>query len=580
MGKRTGSVTWRLWAVVAAMGLGTLMITGRLVQLQIIDHNQYARDARLTHMSEETLVDRRGALLDRNGYPLAASEDTYDVLIERRAWSNGAIAAEAAASLSAAAGVPAEEMLGAVRDSDIFEVRVASGLNYDGAEAVRALRLSGVRLVTSSHRVYPEGNLAAQLLGFVGNDNVGLTGLEADLNAVLGGAAGTIRYERDGLGNQFPLGERLEIAPQPGANVVLTIDRYIQRLAESELDKAIKDHKATGGSIIVVEPASGEILAMASRPTFDITRLDLSDESKVALYRNRAITDQYEPGSVFKLVTTAAGLDTGTVSPDTWWYDNGSLSADGWTIQNWDLKAYGSQTVQGMLSRSLNTGAAWVAQQVGPEQFYDYVRRFGFGSPTEIGLGGESPGRIRTPETDPANWRSVDMATNSFGQGISVTPLQMCMALAAIANDGILMKPRIIKEVVSPTASTRFDPEPVGEAISPETSQTLREMMGVVVDGISKTYLDVQGYRVGGKTGTASVATESGDYKPDAYISSFAGIAPADNPRLAVLVKIDEPKEVPWGTVVAAPAFGRLVQDALAYLKVAPSEPALVSTIR
>jgi cell division protein FtsI/penicillin-binding protein 2 len=580
MGKKQGSITWRLWAVVAAMGLGTLIITGRLAQLQLIDHKQYAQEARLTHMSEQTLLDRRGALLDRNGYPLAASEDTYDVMVERRVWEDPAQAAQAAAELSSAVGARADEMLAAVQGSDIFEVSVAKGLNFDKAEAVRALRLSGVRLVTSSHRVYPEGNLAAQLLGFVGHDNVGLTGLEADLDSILGGAKGTLRFERDGLGNQLPLGERLEIAPQPGANVVLTIDRYIQRLAEQELDRAIKDHKAGGGTIIVVNPSSGDILAMASRPTFDITRLDLSDDSKVALYRNRAITDQYEPGSVFKLVTTAAGLDSGAVSPDSWWFDSGSLTVDGWTIRNWDLNAYGSQTVQQMLSKSLNTGAAWVAQQVGSEKFYDYVHRFGFGNATGVGLAGEAPGRVRTPENDPADWRTVDMATNSFGQGISVTPLQICMAVATIANNGLSVKPHIVKEIVSPTGTTRFEPEPVLQVITPESSQTLRNMMGVVVDGISKNYLDIQGYRVGGKTGTASITADNGVYKPDAYVSSFVGIAPVDNPVLAVLVKIDEPKDVPWGTVVAAPAFGRLVQDALAYLKVPPSESALVSTIQ
>ncbi len=580
MGKRTGSVTWRLWAVVAAMALGTLFITGRLAQLQLVDHQQYAQEARLNHMSEQTLLDRRGALLDRNGYPLAASEDTYDVMVERRAWKNPAVAGEAATALSGAAGVPAQEMLSNVQASDVFEVSVAKGLNFDKAEAVRGLNLSGVRLVTSSHRVYPEGNVAAQLLGFVGRDNIGLTGLEADLDSILGGSAGTLRFERDGLGNQLPLGERLEIAPQPGANVVLTIDRYIQRRAEEELDRAIKDHKASGGTIIVVQPGTGDILAMASRPTFDVTRLDLSDDSKVALYRNRAITDQYEPGSVFKLVTTSAGIDSGTVTPDTWWFDSGSVNVDGWTIKNWDLNAYGSQTVQQMLSKSLNTGAAWVAQQVGPDRFYDYVHRFGFGSPTGIGLSGEAPGRVRTPQNDPDNWRSVDMATNSFGQGISVTPLQICMAVATIANNGLAMKPHIIKEIVSPGGMTGFQPEPTQQVISPESSQTLRKMMGVVTDGINKNYLDIQGYRVGGKTGTASVATENGGYKPDAYISSFVGIAPLDNPQLAVLVKIDEPKDVPWGTVVAAPAFGRLAQDALGYLKVPPSEPAVVSAIQ
>ncbi len=203
-----------------------------------------------------------------------------------------------------------------------------------------------MRLVKSSHRVYPEGNLAAQLLGFVGQDNVGLTGLEADLDSVLGGSMGTLRYERDGLGNQFALGKTETTAPVPGANVVLTIDRYMQRLAEQELERTIKDNKASGGTIVVVQPKTGEILAMASRPTFDVTKLDLTDDSKIALYRNRAVTDMYEPGSVFKLITTAAGLDCGAVTPNTWWYDSGSLSVSDWTIHNWDNSANGSQSVQ------------------------------------------------------------------------------------------------------------------------------------------------------------------------------------------------------------------------------------------
>ncbi len=580
MSRRQGNITWRLWAVVGAMGLGTLVVTGRLAQLQIIDHGQYAQEARLTHMSEQTLLDRRGALLDRNGYPLAASEDTFDVMVERRAWEDAASAARDADALAKVTAVPADKMVSQVNATDIYEVPVATDLNYHEAKAVRELGLRGVRLVTSSRRVYPEGNIGAPLLGFVGRDNVGLTGLEADLDSVLGGAKGTLRYERDGLGNAVALGQHEEVSPQPGANVVLTIDRYIQRLAEQELDRTIKDRQATGGTIIVVQPKTGEILAMASRPAFDITKLDLSDDSKIALYRNRAITDMYEPGSVFKLVTTAAALDLGVVNPETSWYDSGSLNIGGWTIRNWDLAAHGWQTVQQMLSKSLNIGAAWVAQQAGPDQFYKYVDRFGFGKPTGIGLSGETPGRVRTPENDPDNWRTVDMATNSFGQGISATPLQVAMALATIANDGLAMKPHIVKEIVGPSGRQTVQPEALHQVISPEAAHTLKKMMGVVVDGISKTYLDVQGYQVGGKTGTANVVTENGGYKDGAYISSFVGITPLESPALAVLVKIDEPKEVPWGTVVAAPAFGRLVQQALAYLQVPPAAPGLVSNVR
>jgi cell division protein FtsI/penicillin-binding protein 2 len=577
MGSKERGITWRLWAVVAAIGFGALVITLRLVQLQIIDHDKYAQEARLTHMSEQTLFDRRGALLDRNGYPLAASEDTFDVLVERRVWDNPNSAHRAAQLISPIVLVPEDEMVALVSESELYEITVARDLDFEKATAVRELGLRGIRLVSSSHRVYPEGNLAAPVIGFVGEDNVGLTGLESDLDTILGGAKGTVVEERDGLGRRLAIGERDETAPLPGANVVLTIDRYIQRLAEGELDRTIKENKATGGTIIVVQPKTGEVLAMASRPTFDITKLDLSDDSKIALYRNRAVTDLYEPGSVFKLITTAAGLDTGTVNPNTWWYDSGALSADTWTIRNWDLSANGPQNVQQMLSKSLNTGAAWVAQQVGPEKFYEYVDRFGFGKETGVGLTGEAPGRVRTPDNDPANWRTVDMATNSFGQGISVTPLQLAMAVCAIANDGMAMKPQLVKDVVYPSGAQPVQPQQVGQVITPESAQTLQQMMGVVADSVSSHYLKVNGYDVGGKSGTANVATPDSGYKKDAYISSFVGIAPLEDPQIVVLVKIDEPKDIPWGTVVAAPAFSRLVEQALAYLEVPPQDAALVS---
>ena len=576
MSKKDRGITWRLWVVIGVMGVGVLLITGRLAQLQVLDHEQYRQQARQMHMSEETLFDRRGALLDRNGYPLAASEDTFDVLVENRAWDDTERAAQAAQELGTITAVPPEQMVQEVAGSEIFEVSVARNLNYEQALAVRELGLRGVRLVKSSHRVYPEGNVAAQLLGFVGRDNVGLTGLESDLDATLGGSTGTLRFERDGLGNQFALAPSNLTAPVPGANVVLTIDRYIQRLAEQELERTIKENKAEGGTIVVVHPATGDILAMASRPTFDVTQLDLSDESKIALYRNRAVTDMYEPGSVFKLITCAAGLDTGVVGPNTWWYDSGAFTVSNWTIRNWDLSANGSLTVQQMLSKSLNTGAAWVAQQVGEEAFYQYIDRFGFGKPSGIGLTGDSPGRVRTPQNDPENWRAVDMATNSFGQGISVSPLQMVMAVAAIANVGLAMKPKLVEEIAYPGGTQVIEPEPTAQVMRPEMAQTLQQMMGVVTDGYSDKYLDVKGYDIGGKTGTANL-TEGAGYKKDAYISSFVGIAPLENPQLAVLVKIDEPKDLPWGTVVAAPAFGRLVQQALAYLEVPPEDGALVS---
>lgn len=568
--------------MVAVIALGTIVVVARLVQLQILDHAEYAEEARLTHVNQETLLDRRGAILDRNGYPLAASEDSFDVLVEIKSWEDPAKAEDAAREIAKITRGDWQEMVDTVRNTDVFEVPVAEGLDFSQSELVKELNLHGVRLLRSSHRVYPEGSMATQLLGITGRDNVGLTGLESDLNAILVGLQGSFVYERDALGNPLAIGDQSSVPAQPGANVVLTIDRYIQRLAERELDAAVKEHHATGGTIIVVQPRTGEILALANRPDASLTNPDLSSESALGLLRNRAITDSYEPGSTFKLVTTAAALDAGLVSPGTWWDDTGVFYADGYSIHNWDESANGSQTVTQILTKSLNTGAAWLSSLLGPERFYDYVYRFGFGAKTGVALSGEVPGQVRTPENDSEGWRSVDLATNGFGQGISVTPLQLAMAVACIANDGRAMKPQIIKEIAGAT-STVFEPEQGAQVITPETARTMLEMMGVVVDGIPDYLLDVQGYKLGGKTGTANIADGNGSYKVNGktgefvYVSSFVGVAPLEDPQLAILVKIDEPKDVPWGTVVAAPAFGRIVQDALAYMKVPPGSEALVS---
>ena len=572
---RKRGVSWRLGAVVMVITIAAAALVARLVQLQVIDHSYYAAEARDIHVAKETVTGRRGALLDRNGYPLAASKDTYDVMVEVKAWKDGKAAAEAAAAIAAVTKGDPQKMVSEVEGAEIYEIAVARSLDFDAAAKIRELGLRGVRLLRGSTRAHPEGNLAAQLLGFVGQDNTGLTGLEADLESLVGGAQGTVIFERDGLGNQLALGSHSERDPQPGSQVVLSIDRFVQRMAERELDRAIKEHKASGGTIIAVQPKTGEILAMASRPTFDLTKPDLSDESKLALFRNRAITDQYEPGSVFKLITAAAAVDLGLVNPNTWWFDSGVVNVDGWTIRNWDLSANGSQTVMQILAKSLNTGAAWLAQQAGPERFYDYVFKFGFGEPSGSGLGGEVGGRVRTPDNDPENWRSVDMATNSFGQGISVTPLQMVMAVAALANEGKLMKPMLVREIIGPRDKQVSEPEVARQVVSADTARTLLDMMGVVVQGIPRNFLDIQGYEVGGKTGTANIASGTGTYK-GTYISSFMGVAPLENPQLVILVKIDEPKDTPWGTVVAAPAFSRMAQAALAYFKIPPQEADLV----
>jgi len=564
----------RLAIVVAALAVAVLGLVFRLVDLQLVNHQDYREQAQAEHVSRVDILPRRGAILDRNGYPLAASVDAYDVLVDKHIWGDADKARQPAEKLADLLNRPTDDVLADLDASISREVVVARGLDYQGSVAVEELGLPGVRLMRSSRRVYPEGNVAPALLGFLGRDNFGLTGLEADYDRELGGAAGTLVYERDGRGNLIPVGEQKRVAAEPGADIILTIDRYMQHLVERELDATIKKHKASGGTIIIMDPRTGAILAMASRPSFDVTHLDLSDEGKADLYRNRAVTDLYEPGSVFKTVTMAAALNEGLVSPQSTYVDEGVARVSGWTITNWDMGAHGVQTATQVLTKSLNTGAVWLSQLLEPDRFYDYVKRFGFGQLTGVGLSGEAPGQVRT--ADDEGWSEVDMATNSFGQGINVTPLQMLTAISAIANDGRLMRPYVVQEVRRGDESQVTQPTMVRQVITPETAHALTDMMEAVVDGITYIYaIDVPGYSVAGKTGTASISVPGG-YKSDSYIASFAGFVPSDDPVLAMLVKIDEPKDVPWGSAVCAPVFARLASAILPYLKVPPDSPALV----
>jgi cell division protein FtsI/penicillin-binding protein 2 len=564
----------RLAIVVAVLLVAALGLVFRLADLQLLNHQHYREQAQQEHVSRLDIVPRRGAILDRNGYPLAASVDTYDVLVDKHTWGGPDKARHPAETLADVLNRPTDDILADLDRSISREVVVARGLDYQASVAVEDLGLPGVRLMRSSRRVYPEGNMAPALLGFLGRDNLGLAGLEADYDRELGGAAGALVYERDGMGNLIPVGHQERVAAEPGADIILTIDRYMQHLVERELDTTIKEHKASGGTIIIMDPRTGAILAMASRPSFDITQLDLTDEGKTDLYRNRAVTDLYEPGSVFKIITMSAALNEGLVSPQSTWVDEGVAHASGWTITNWDLSAHGVQTATQILTKSLNTGAVWLSQLLGPDRFYDYVERFGFGQPTGVGLSGEAPGQVRTPADE--GWSEVDMATNSFGQGINLTPLQLITAVSAIANDGRLMRPYVVQEVRRGDDSQVTQPVMVRQVITAETADTLTEMMNAVVDGITAIYaISVPGYRVAGKTGTASISVPGG-YKPDSYIASFAGFVPSDDPVLAMLVKIDEPKDVPWGSAVCAPVFARLASSILPYLKVPPGAPALV----
>jgi len=339
---------------------------------------------------------------------------------------------------------------------------------------------------------------------------------------------------------------------------------------ERELDAAIKAHGAAGGNIVVMDPRTGEIIAMTSRPSFQLSKLNLEDGSQVDLFRNRAVIDVYSPGSVMKTMTMAAAVDLGLVSPGTTYNDDGIAEVEGGeVIKNWDFSAHGTTTMVQLLQYSLNTGAVWLSDLLGAPRFYDYMARFGFGEPSGIGLGGDPAGIVRTSEED--DWYPIDLATNAFGQGISVSPVQMVSAVSALVNGGLLMRPYVVKEVAGPEGRRVYEPVVVRRAVSEETSGTLVEMMHAVVDGMPNHLARVPGYQVGGKTGTTTFPDRADT------IASFVGFAPAEDPRFVMLITIDSPKDSSLGGVVAAPVFSNLAPSMLTYLGVRP-DAALVTS--
>jgi cell division protein FtsI/penicillin-binding protein 2 len=567
--------TWRLLVVGLVLAITGAALVGKLAYLQVYLHDQYVTEAEIVHDADVRVPAHRGAVLDRTGNPLATSVETFNVLIDRKVWQDAAYARRAAEKLGAALGRSAADLFNALGSESTGSAVIALGVPYEQGKTVINLGLPGVLIEPSSRRVNPEGNLAASVVGFTGRDGAGLSGLELDLDRLLTGEPGRMHYERDSLGNPIAFGERQIQPPKPGSDVVLTLDRTIQRMAERELDDAIVRTKAAGGTIIVQEPATGAILAMVSRPSFDRTKLNLDDPAQMALYRNRAVTDQYEPGSVFKLVTMSAAIDAGKVTPTTTYLDTGQTVVGGRVFANWDFSANGVTSMTKVLVRSLNTGTVWLATKVlGPTLFYEYVRKFGFGQTLQTGLSGEAPGFYRLP-TSP-DWYDSDLASNSFGQGISVTPLQIVTMVSALANGGSLMRPYFVREVRGADGVKITEPVALRRVISEATAATLRTMMGEVLE--ANALAKVPGYTAGGKSGTAYVPAGAADTRGDAYrdevtIPSYVGFAPMNNPRIAILVKLDNLGSSDFGGVLTAPVFSRLAHNVLTYLRVAPDAP-------
>jgi len=433
----------------------------------------------------------------------------------------------------------------------------------------KELKIDGIGFAESPFRFYPEANIGSNILGFVGfvgDKQKGRYGLEEFFDQELAGSPGSIKIERDAKGYPIIINDREYNKADDGSDLILTINRSIQFMACQKLNQAVAKHGADGGSLIILEPETGAVLAMCSNPDYDGN--NYQEVTNINVFTNPAIFSQYEPGSIFKVITMAMALDQEKITPQTTYDDTGQVIISKYKIENSDHKANGVQTMNQVLEKSLNTGAIFAMRSIGPEMFSEYVKKFGFGEKTGIELEGEGKGDIKNLIKKPVG--ELYAATASFGQGLAATPIQIAAAFLAIANNGIMMKPYIVKEIIKPDGvKIETKPKIVGRVISEKAAAILGGMMVNVVENGHGKLAGVKGYYVAGKTGTAQVPSKDGrGYQAGAHIGSFAGFAPADNPKFVMLVRIDQPRDVEWAESSAAPLFGELAEYMLNYWQV------------
>lgn len=549
----------------------------KLFILQVVDHSFYEALASGQHEILRELIPERGTVFmhdykDEQLIPVATNQRLAFVYADPRRIEEPDDTAEA---LSELFGYDEEKMKALEerldRPNDPYEPIEREVPDVILNKLVEK-NFPGILYTREFTRLYPEPSMSGHVIGFMGSDEEGKRsgryGIEGFFDSVLAGTPGILRADRDIAGRLIAVGERSLEPAVDGADIVLTIDRTIQFKACSALKEAVKKHGADGGSIIIVEPSTGKIFAMCAAPDFDPN--NYSQVESIDQFNNPAIFDAYEPGSVFKPITMAAAVDTGAVMPSTHFTDTGSTKVDGWPkpLGNAEGKTYGDVDMTQVLEDSINTGMIFSMRQMGRDVFVDYVKRFGFGKQTGIELETEMPGNISS--LDKAS--EIYAATATFGQGISVTPMQIVMAYSAIANGGMLKKPQVIDEIRHADGTVeKRTVQDIAQVIDEKTSRMLGAMLVSVIEHGHGKRAGVPGYYIAGKTGTAQVAKTDGiGYSLDNTIGSFAGFGPVEDPKFAMIVRIDHPRDVVWAESTAAPLFGEMAQFLLQYFEVPP----------
>lgn len=548
-------------------------VVARLVQVQVVDADAYAERGEAQRARSITLPARRGRILDRDGDILAMSVDSATVYADPRAFlpvldeqgrDHAPDPAEVARQLAPVLGIDADTL----RDRmtrDAHFVYLARQLDVEVGERIAAMQLPGIGILTEPRRTYPTGGVASQVVGLTDIDGNGLLGLERHDDLRLGGRPGQLVVEHAPGGLAIP-GLREVVPPAPGSDLVLTLDREIQHVASRTAADVVEQFDAVGASIVVLEVGSGDVLAMASAPTFDP-----GDRGGVdpATFRNRSVTDVYEPGSVQKAITAAAALEEGIVTPDSTLLVDDRLEVGSKVFSDSHDHPVEEMSFTDIIEQSSNVGTIMVAQELGEERLDSYLAAFGFGSRLGVGFPGESAGLV----LDVEDWWSTSLPTISIGQGIAVTLLQSANSYATLANDGVAVPPRLVRGTVGEDGRlTPAAPSDGERVVSSVTAEQMQYILGRVVNGEHGTgkAAAVPGYEVAGKTGTARKPRTDGRGYSGKYVASFVGFAPVDDPQIVVAVMVDEPYPI-WGGVVAAPAFSEVMQFALLHRKIAPT---------
>ncbi len=571
--KRDGRVEAFRWFVV----FFACVIGVKLFVLQIVDHRFYEALASGQHEIFRELIPQRGTVFmhdykDEQLVPVATNQQLASVYADPRQIEDPEKTGEVLAEIFGYDEEKTKALINRLdRPEDPYEP-LEKEVHDDLLEKLLARELPGIHYVRESTRLYPEPSMSGHVIGFVGSDaegnNAGRYGVEGYFNELLAGKAGFLRSERDIAGRLIAVGERSVEPAVDGVDIVLTIDRTIQFKACTALKDAVAKHQADGGSIVVIEPSTGKIFAMCGYPDFDPNTY--SQVGSINDFNNPAIFNAYEPGSIFKPLTMAAAIDAGAVTPSTRFEDSGSVLVEGWPkpIGNAEGKVYGDVDMTQVLEDSINTGMIFSMRQMGQDVFVDYMKRFGFGKMTGVELETEMSGNIAALDKGPEIYK----ATATFGQGITVTPLQILMAYGAIANGGILKKPQIVDEIrYSDGTVEKRSSQDIAQVIDEKTARTIGAMLVSVIEHGHGKRAGVPGYYIGGKTGTAQVARTDGiGYSLDNTIGSFAGFGPVEDPKFAMVVRIDHPRDVVWAESTAAPLFGDMAQFLLQYFEIPP----------